>query len=408
MKDTNPLKISDSVYWAGILDEDLATFDIVMETRYGTTYNSYFIDADKKAVIDTAKLNFSDLYINKIKQLAGSSKIEYIITTHTEPDHSGSIAKLLEIYPDATVVGSGQALNFLQEMIAGPFKSTKIKDGDTLSLGNKTLRFIGASNLHWPDSIYTYLEDEKLLFTCDSFGAHYCDERVYDDMVPDYTESFVYYFNVILKPYSKFMIKAIEKINSLEISMICPGHGPVLRSSWKEKVKLSEKLAKDYLAKNSESSEHILIAYISAYGYTKLMAEAIGRGITKAGANLKVDITDIEHISPGELESKLILAGGILVGSPTFNQNTLLPVYTLFALINPLRDRGKYAAAFGSYGWSGEAVTLIENHLKNLKLNIIQPGLAVKFNPDRVQTEEFEKFGENFGRQFLAKAKIEE
>jgi flavorubredoxin len=306
------------------------------------------------------------------------------------------------------VVGSGQALNYLQEMTTSPFKSIKVKDGDTLNLGNKTLRFIGASNLHWPDSIYTYLEDEKLLFTCDSFGAHYCDDRIFDDRVPDYTESFVYYFDVILRPYSKFMLKAIEKIKPLEIRMICPGHGPVLRSSWKEKVDLSEKLAKDYLAKTSASSEQILIAYISAYGYTKLMAEAIGRGINKAGGGLKVDITDIEHISPGDLEYKIILSGGILVGSPTFNQNTLLPVYTLFALINPLRDRGKYAAAFGSYGWSGEAVTLIENHLKNLKLNIIQPGLAVKFSPDKVQTEEFEKFGENFGRQFLARGKGED
>jgi NADH oxidase (H2O-forming) len=408
MKDINPFKISDSVYWAGILDEDLVTFDIVMETKYGTTYNSYFIDADKKALIDTAKLNFSDAYVNKIKLLAGTSKIEYIITNHTEPDHSGSIGKILEIYPDATVVGSGQALNFLQEMIARKFKTIKVKDGDSLSLGNKTLRFIGAPNLHWPDSIYTYLEDEKLLFTCDSFGAHYCDERVFDDLIPDYTESFVYYFDVILRPYSKFMLKAIEKIKPLEISMICPGHGPVLRSSWKEKVNLSEKLAKDYLGKIAGSAEQILITYISAYGYTKLMAEAIGRGIIKAGGDLKVDITDIEHISPGDLENKIIHSAGIIVGSPTFNQNTLLPVYTLFAVINPLRDRGKYAAAFGSYGWSGEAVTLIENHLKNLKLNIIQPGLAVKFNPDKVQTEEFEKFGENFGRQFLAKGKIEE
>jgi flavorubredoxin len=408
MKDINPLKISDSVYWTGILDEDLVTFDIVMETRHGTTYNSYFINADKKTVIDTAKVNFSELYLSKIQKLAGSSKIEYIITNHTEPDHSGSIRKLLEIYPDAAVVGSGQALNYLQEMTTSPFKSIKVKDGDTLNLGNKTLRFIGASNLHWPDSIYTYLEDEKLLFTCDSFGAHYCDDRIFDDRVPDYTESFVYYFDVILRPYSKFMLKAIEKIKPLEIRMICPGHGPVLRSSWKEKVDLSEKLAKDYLAKTSASSEQILIAYISAYGYTKLMAEAIGRGINKAGGGLKVDITDIEHISPGDLEYKIILSGGILVGSPTFNQNTLLPVYTLFALINPLRDRGKYAAAFGSYGWSGEAVTLIENHLKNLKLNIIQPGLAVKFSPDKVQTEEFEKFGENFGRQFLAMGKGED
>jgi flavorubredoxin len=404
MKDISPLKISDSVYWAGVLDEDLVTFDIVMETRYGTTYNSYFIDADKKTVIDTVKLNFSDLYLNKLKQLADHAKIEYIITNHTEPDHSGSIGRLLEIYPDATVVGSGQALNYLQEMIERPFKSIKVKDGDTLSLGNKTLRFTGAPNLHWPDTIYTYLEEEKILFTCDSFGAHYCDDKIFDDKIADYTDSFVYYFNVILKPYSKFMLKAIEKINSMEISVICPGHGPVLRSAWREKVKLTEKLAKEYIDITSGSSGQVLITYISAYGYTKLMAEAIGRGILKAG-DIKVEITDIEHINLGELESKITLSGGILVGSPTFNQNTLLPVYRLFSVINPIRDRGKYAATFGSYGWSGEAVPLIENHLKNLKLNIIQPGLAAKFRPNKIQTEELELFGENFGRQFLTKGK---
>jgi flavorubredoxin len=140
---------------------------------------------------------------------------------------SGSILKVLELYPDATVVGSGQALNYLQEMMNRPFKSIKIKDGDTLSLGNKILRFIGAPNLHWPDSIYTYLEDDRILFTCDSFGAHFCDEKIFDDETRDYTDSFHYYFNVILKPYSKFMLKAIEKIRPLEISMICPGHGPV-------------------------------------------------------------------------------------------------------------------------------------------------------------------------------------
>ncbi len=404
MKDISPLKISDSVYWAGALDEDLVTFDIVMETHYGTTYNSYFIDADKKTVIDTVKLNFSDLYLNKLKQLADHAKIEYIITNHTEPDHSGSIGRLLEIYPDATVVGSGQALNYLQEMIERPFKSIKVKDGDTLSLGNKTLRFTGAPNLHWPDTIYTYLEEEKILFTCDSFGAHYCDDKIFDDKIAGYADSFVYYFNVILKPYSKFMLKAIEKINSMEISMICPGHGPVLRSTWREKVKLTEKLAKEYIDMTSGSSGQVLITYISAYGYTKLMAEAIGRGILKAG-DIKVEITDIEHINLGELESKITLSGGILVGSPTFNQNTLSPVYRLFSVINPIRDRGKYAAAFGSYGWSGEAVPLIENHLKNLKLNIIQPGLAAKFRPNKIQTEGLELFGENFGRQFLAKGK---
>lgn len=402
MKDINPLKISDSVYWTGILDEDIVTFDIVMETRNGTTYNSYFIDADKKALIDTVKLNFSDLYLHKVKQLADHANIEYIITSHTEPDHSGSIIKVLELYPDATVVGSGQALTYLQEMMNKPFKSLKIKDGDTLSLGNKTLRFIGAPNLHWPDSIYTYLEDDRILFTCDSFGAHFCDENIFDDKTGDYTDSFRYYFDVILKPYSKFMLKAIEKIRPLEISMICPGHGPVLRSSWKEKVDLSERLSSEYLNLTSGGSNQVLVTYVSAYGYTRQMAEAVARGIRKTG-DIKVDVTDIENISLGDLEEKIIRSGGILVGSPTINQNTLLPVYRLFALINPIRDKGKYAASFGSYGWSGEAVTLIENHLKNLRLNVIQSGLAIKFQPGKMKTEELELFGENFGRQFLEK-----
>lgn len=407
MKDIDPVKISNSVYWAGVLDEDLITFDIVMETRYGTTYNSYFIDADKKALIDTVKLSFSDLYLSKIQKLAGDADIEYIITSHTEPDHSGSIARILKLYPEATVVGSGQALNYLQEMMNSPFKSMKIKDGDTLSLGNKTLRFIGASNLHWPDSIYTYLEDDRVLFTCDSFGAHFCDENIFDDQTGDYRDSFLYYFNVILKPYSRFMLKAIEKIRPLDIHMICPGHGPVLRSTWKEKVDLSEKLSLEYMNQLSGSTGQVLVSYVSAYGFTKQMAEAIAKGIRKTG-NITVDVVDIEHISLGDLEEKIVRSGGILVGSPTINQNTLLPVYKLFAVINPIRDKGKYAAAFGSYGWSGEAVSLIENHLKNLKMNIIQSGLAIKFQPDKSQTAELESFGENFGMQFLERKEIDQ
>jgi flavorubredoxin len=165
-------------------------------------------------------------------------------------------------------------------------------------------------------------------------------------------------------------------------------------------VDLSEKLAAEYMNQISGSSGQILVTYVSAYGYTKQMAEAIANGIRKSG-NVKVDVSDIEHISPGDLEEKIVRSGGILVGSPTINQNTLMPVYKLFAVINPIRDKGKLAASFGSYGWSGEAVNLIENHLKNLKLNVIQSGLAVKFRPDPSQTKELELFGENFGRQFL-------
>jgi len=395
MENRQVLDVTDDVKWIGVLDRDLVTFDIVMETRYGTTYNSYFINADKKAVIETTKEVFKEEYLDKINQVTNPSEIEYIILNHTEPDHSGNLKHLLKIAPEATVVGSGQALNYLKEMVGEPFKMLKVKDGDTLDLGNKTLRFIGAPNLHWPDSIYTYLEEEKLLFTCDSFGAHFCDDRIFDDLASEYTDSFKYYFDVILKPFSKFMLKAIEKIRPLDIKMICPGHGPVLRSTWKEKVDLSEKYAREYLESIEHSRQNILITYVSAYGYTKEMAFKIAEGI-KAATEVNIDVVDIENILPGDLEEKIVKAHAILIGSPTINQNTLLPIYKMFALINPLRDKGKSAAAFGSYGWSGEAVKLIETQLIGLKLNVVGDGMSLKFYPNNGKADELKNFGKEF------------
>ncbi len=397
---TDILPVSEKVSWIGSLDRDLVTFDIVMETKYGTTYNSYFINAEKKAVIDTVKKNFREDFLGKIAYLSPPGEIEYIICNHTEPDHSGSLQYLLDIAPQATVVGSGQALNYLSEMIGKPFKSMKVTDGDILELGNMTLRFIGAPNLHWPDTIYTYLEEEGLLFTCDSFGAHYCDEKMFDDLAGDYPDAFQYYFDVILRPFSKFMLKAIEKIEPLEISMICPGHGPILRSTWKDKVRLSREYSERYFKSQEGISERVLIAYVSAYGFTREMAETIAMGIREAG-DIDVTILDIEHIPLGDLEENIVRSGGIMIGSPTINRNTLLPVYRMFSVINPIRDKGKPAATFGSFGWSGEAVPLIANHLKNLKLDVVQEGLAIKFFPGSDTTAELLEFGKNFGLKFI-------
>jgi NADH oxidase (H2O-forming) len=398
-------EVVPEVKWIGIFDPDLLTFDIVMETKYGTTYNSYFIDADKKAIVDTVKEKFKDEFLAKIKQVTDPQKIEYIICNHTEPDHSGSVKHLLQLAPNATVVGSGQALNYLSEMMGIPFKQLKVKDGDVLDLGNKKIRFIGAANLHWPDSIYSYLEEDKLLFTCDSFGAHYCHNELFDDLTGDYSDAFKYYFDVILKPFSKFMLKAIEKIRPLEIKAICPGHGPILRSTWKEKVDLSEKYSKEYLGQINHDNKRILIAYVSAYGYTKEIARKIAEGIRES-CNYEVDLTDIENIMLGDLESKIVCSDAILIGSPTINQNTLLPIYKMFALINPIRDKGKPAAAFGSYGWSGEAVSIIESQLKNLKLKVFLEGIAVKFYPNDEKAEQFIEFGRKFG-EHLATNKVD-
>jgi NADH oxidase (H2O-forming) len=398
--DDKIINVSGDVKWIGILDYDIKTFDIVMETKFGTTYNSYFINAQKKALVEVAKEKFSETYIKKIKEVTDPSEIEYIILDHTEPDHSGSLSIILDLAPDATIVGSGNAIRYLEDIVNKPFKSQVVKDGDTLDLGNKTLRFVSAPNLHWPDSMFTYLVEDKILFTCDVFGAHYCTEDIFSDFSKDHSEAYKYYFDVIMRPYSRFMLKAIEKIRPLEIKAICPGHGPVHIDHVKKAIDLSEKYSEEYMNIISEKNKmNILIAYVSAYGYTRDAANLIAEGILET-EGLTVDVTDIESISLDDLESKLINCDGMLVGSPTINQNTLLPVYKLFALINPIRDKGKLAGSFGSYGWSGESPNIILENFRMLKLKIFEDTAAFKFSPDKNKTEFLKEFGRKFAKVY--------
>lgn len=399
MEDKTVLEISPDVHWIGVLDPELVTFDVVMETKYGTTYNSYFIQAQKKAVIETVKATFWPVYLEKLRQVVEPSEIQYIILDHTEPDHSGCLPFLLKLAPDAVVVGSGNAIRYLSDQLGTDFPHLIVKDGDTLSLGDKTLRFIGAPNLHWPDTIYTFLEEEGLLFTCDSFGCHYSHPEMFDTLVGDFTAAFRFYFDVILKPYAKFMVKAIQKIRPLDIKMICPGHGPVLREQWKKWVDLSEELSEEAL--RFPLPCRILIAFVSAYRNTALMAEKIAEGIKEAAPQFEVDLCDMEGLPIEELEKKVTEACGILVGSPIINQNILLQVYQLFAIMNPIRDRGKLAGAFGSYGWSGDFMKNIEINLQNLKLNYIGESLFIRFTPHQEQLQQCIEYGRKFAARML-------
>jgi NADH oxidase (H2O-forming) len=398
MKENKVLDITDNVSWIGVTDPDLKTFDIVMETKFGTTYNSYFINAEKKTIIDTVKLKFFDEYLAKLNKFIRPEEIQYIVVNHTEPDHTGSLIKLLELAPDAVVLGSGNAIRYLSEILNKDFKNRVVRDGESIDLGNKTLKIIGAPNLHWPDSIYTWLVEDKVLFTCDSFGCHYCDERMFDDLVGDFDEAFRYYFDVILKPFSKFIIRAVEKIRPLDISVICPGHGPILRKNWQKYVLLSEELARDNCSYPKE--QYVFIPYVSAYNYTAALAERIAEGI-KMVDNIKVDLCNIEHSPIETLEDKLRQCTGLVVGSPTINQNTLLQIYQLFAMINPVRDRSKFAAVFGSYGWSGESAVIIETILKTLKFRIYEEKFLVKFNPSSADLNNAVEFGKNFAHSLL-------
>jgi flavorubredoxin len=394
--------ITDDVKWIGVKDYDIVTFDIVMKTDFGTTYNSYFINAEKKTIIEASKESFSDIHIGKLRTVVDPGEIQYIVLDHTEPDHSGNLASILDIAPQAVVVGSGNAIRYLGDIINKPFKSLVVKDGDTLDLGNKILRFISAPNLHWPDTMMTWLEEDKILFTCDFFGAHYCFKDIFDDSSEDYLFSFKYYFDVILKPFSRFAVKAIEKMTDLDIKYICPGHGTVHGRNWQDFVRRTSDYATEYIKLIDEKdTRNILVTYVSAYGYTRKMAEQIAAGIGE-NPGTSVTIKDIETIPIGDLESELVLADAILVGSPTINQNTLLPVYKLFSLINPLRDKSKVGGAFGSYGWSGEAPVIISDVLKSLKFRVFEDKAAFKFNPDDEKGKSLKDYGRRFADFVMA------
>ncbi|MDR2980017.1 MAG: FprA family A-type flavoprotein [Bacteroidales bacterium] len=397
--DDKILSISESVKWIGVLDEKIKTFDIIMTTEYGTTYNAYFIDAEKKAIVETAKEKFYDLYLAKLEAVVNPAEIEYIIVNHTEPDHSGSIRRILELAPNATVVASAPALKYLQDQIGYDFPKQVVKDGDVIDLGDKRIRIISAPSLHWPDTIYSYLEEEQVLFTCDSFGAHFCRKEMFDDLVGNYNESYQYYFDVILKPFSKFYLKAIEKIKDLDIKVVCPGHGPILRTTWNEVIAKTEAMCQDYLEHNPEKNR-ILIAFVSAYGYTKTIAEKIKKGLEEVGG-LHIDFCDIESMPQAELADKISRASAYLIGSPTINQNMLPQIYELFSIMTPLRDKDKLAGCFGAYGWSGEAERNIITNMENLKLNYVGESIFIRFRTQERDFERIQNYGKKFG--FLVK-----
>lgn len=402
MNDDKILDVTPSVKWIGVLDYDIVTFDVVMTTDYGSTYNSYFIDAEKKAIIDTSKETFWETYEKKVRAVVNPSEIEYIIMNHTEPDHSGNLANLLKLAPHAKVVATASAIKYLHDLFDIDFEAIVVKDGDTLDLGNKTLRFISAPNLHWPDTMYTYLEEDKILFSCDSFGCHFADARMFDDEVDDFSVAFRYYYDVIIKPFSRFMLTALEKIDQLEINAICTGHGPILRENMKQMVELTRQWSQKFVQQPQKNK--VFIPYVSAYQNTGKIAEEIARGIQSEG-NTEAELMDIEHVNLGELEMKMIQSNAIIVGSPTINQNILLPIYRLFSVINPYRDHRKLAGAFGSYGWSGESRKLLEMNLRALKFNYFEEGVFVKFSLSEEEKAQAFEYGLKFATELQKRTK---
>ncbi|WP_461613420.1 FAD-dependent oxidoreductase [Clostridium sp. Marseille-QA1073] len=391
------LEVKNDIYWVGALDPNLRIFDVVMYTPFGTTYNSYVVKgSEKTAVFDTVKIKFFDEYLERLKSLnVDVEKLDYIVISHTEPDHAGSVAKLLEIAKNAKVVGSPAALNFLKNIAHRSFDSITVGDGTSLSLGNKTLKFISAPFLHWPDTIYTYVEEDKILITCDSFGCHYCNSKVFNDLNEnnnDYLEALKYYFDVIMGPFKSHVLSAVSKIKDLKIDMICPGHGPILRDEPLKIVNLYKIWSEEIKPENDKLD--VTICYVSAYRYTESLAIEIKKAIEASGS-FNVHAFDVIYHDINEILDKINISQGVLFGTPTINGDALRPIWDVLVSLNPIVHGGKVASAFGSYGWSGEGVPNTMERIKQLRLNTIPP-LRVSFKPTEEDLTKAYSFGESF------------
>lgn len=390
------LELRDGFYWAGIVDDNLRVFDIIMYTEFGTTYNSYVWKAgDKVVLFETAKEKFFDEYLDKLKEIIDVTKIDYLIVDHTEPDHAGSIGRLLEYSPQMKIVATGCAIGFLKEIVNHDFTSIAVKDNQTMEIGGKTLRFLVVPNLHWPDTMYTYIEEEQLLVTCDSFGSHYGFHDVLASKVTDqegYMRATKYYFDCIIGPFKPFMLKALDKVRQLDVSMICPGHGPVID----ENIDRMYNIYEDWCTVvNSNRKKTVIIPYVSAYGYTKQLAEEISRGIQDSG-DIDVRSYDLVEADQDKVLEELGFADGILFGTPTIVGEALKPIWDLTTSIFAGTHGGKLASAFGSYGWSGEGVPHIIERLKQLRMKVVD-GLKIRFKPGENNLLDAYEYGYNFG-----------
>ena len=373
------IKLKDGLYSVGVLNPGLRVFDIIMESKFGTSYNAYLITGKKNILIDTVQASFFDQYLRNIESVIPVSKIDYLVMNHTEPDHSGSVAKLLERNPNITVYSTFPAKKCLDGIVNHGFKSVVVKQGDRLDYGDGALEFIIAPLLHWPDSMFTWMPEKKVLFTCDFLGCHYCEPAMLDTEIhyPEkYQNEFEYYYRGIFGPFKPYVLSGLDKIADLPADLICPSHGPCLTDS----IEKGKSLYRQWSTPQAKAKKTVAILYASAYGFTRTLAQAAREEL---GGNPGLDVKLVDMVFTPLAESAALVreADAVLVGSCTINRDAPKVVWDVLASVDAINTRGKPAGAFGSYGWSGEAVPMMKDRLQHLKYNFIGDGLRVNFKP---------------------------
>lgn len=373
------MQISNNVYSVGVLNPTMRIFDIIMETKFGTSYNAYLVKGtEKTALIEGAHKGFFETFAKNITAVTDFANIDYLIVNHTEPDHSGAIRFLLEQNPDLLVYGTAACLKNLDNIVRLPFNRVVVKDGDTLSLVDKTLTFCVSPNIHWPDTMMTYLSEDKILFSCDFLGCHFAEPTMFLQTTyrKDYYESeFKNYYYAIMHPFSKFVIRALDRIKDLEIDMVCPSHGPILAN---DEVKAAMEKYRTWATPEVHDKKSVAIYYVSAYGYTRELCRYLADKL--AAKNLDVQAFDIIHTDDATI-AKNLEADCLVFGSPTINRAGLKPVFDVISSIDAVTAAGKPYATLGCFGWSGEACAQLNDRLNGIKMKQVGESIRSQFAP---------------------------
>lgn len=390
-------KVTDKVTWVGKIDWELVTFHgNELSTFRGSSYNSYLVRDQKTVLIDTCWLPFDKEFVANLEREINLEQIDYIVMNHNEIDHSGALPALMERLPNVPIYCTKKGEGIIRGHYHKDWNFINVKTGDTLDLGENKLLFIEAPMLHWPDTMFSYLTGEHILFSNDVFGQHYASEELFNDKVPAeivYAEALKYYTNIIT-PYSPMVTRKIKELLDMHvpISMICPSHGILWRDDPMQIVETYQKWAADY------QENQITLIYDTMWNSTRRMAECIAEGIREEDPDVVIKLYNSSKEDKNDIATEVFKSRAILVGSPTINYGFAYSTGGIMELIRGLKFKKKKAAAFGSYGWSGEAVKEITEMLKGAGFAIVNDGIRCQWVPDEAHLEECRAYGREFAK----------
>jgi flavorubredoxin/flavin reductase (DIM6/NTAB) family NADH-FMN oxidoreductase RutF len=391
--------VADDTTTIRSLDWDRDRFDIEFGLQNGTTYNSYIVRGEKVALVDTSHAKFRDLYLKTLTGEIDPKTIDYLVISHTEPDHSGLVRDVLELAPQAVVVGAKVAIAFLEDLVHRPFERQIVKNGDTLDLGNgHVLEFVSAPNLHWPDTIFTYDHKTGVLFTCDAFGLHYCSDATYDEDLEAISPDFRFYYECLMAPNARSVLGAMKRMEALPpVNIIGTGHGPLLRYNVGELTGRYQRWSQE----KTKSEDLVAVFYVSDYGFSDRVSQSIARGITKTG--VAVEMMDMRSADPQEVTELVARAKGLVIGMPPASgvgaQETQTTLGTILAAVHGKQTIG----LFESYGGNDEPIDPLSNKFQDLGLISAFAPLRIKDTPTGGLYQSCEEAGTDLG-QGLAQA----